>query len=173
MSGLDELLDELEGLLGEVEGLDEPVRSRVLSLLDGIDALHRLALGRLAAALEPEALDRARDGDPAVAWLLEAYAVGVDERAAAEAALETIRPYIQSHGGVVEVLDARDGVVRLRMSGACAGCTASAITLQGGIEEALREHFPGFARTEVEQDDAAPHPPPGPTLLQIEGLDRR
>ena len=167
MSGLDELLDELEGLLGEVEGLDEPVRSRVLSLLDGIDALHRLALGRLAAALEPEALDRARDGDPAVAWLLEAYAVGVDERAAAEAALDGVRPYLHSHGGDVAVLAARGGVVRVKLSGACSGCTASTVTLRRGVEEALRERFPGFTAMEVEEEDALPHPPPGPTLLQI------
>ena len=173
MSGLDQLLQRLEQLIADIEQLDEPVRDRVLELLDGIDALHRMALGRVGDALGPDEIARLRAADPAVDWLFDTYAVGVDERAAAEAALETIRPYIQSHGGVVEVLDARDGVVRLRMSGACAGCTASAITLQGGIEEALREHFPGFARTEVEQDDAAPHPPPGPTLLQIEGLDRR
>lgn len=168
MSALDELLDELEGLLGEVDRLDEPVRARVLSLLDGIDALHRLALGRLATAIGPEPLERARAGDPAVAWLLEAYAVGVDERAAAEAALDDVRPYLHSHGGDVAVLAAQGGVVRVKLSGACSGCTASTITLRRGVEEALREHFPGFAAMEVEEEDALPHPPPGPTLLQIE-----
>ena len=131
-----------------------------------------MALGRVGAQLGAEQIARLRAGDPAIDWLFDTYAVGVDERAAAEAALESIRPYIDSHGGAVEVLGAHEGVVRVRMSGACAGCTASAVTLQSGIEEALREHFPGFARVEAEQDDAAPHPPPGPQLLQIEGLDR-
>jgi Fe-S cluster biogenesis protein NfuA len=102
-----------------------------------------------------------------VAWLFEAYAVGVDERAAAEVALEAVRPYLHSHGGDVAVLDARGGVVRVRLSGACSGCTASTITLRRGVEEALRERMPGFAAMEVEEDDALPHPPPGPTLLQI------
>ncbi len=168
MSALDELLDELEGLLGEIDALEDPVRGRVLSLLDGIDALHRLALGRLAASVGPAVVERARASEPAVAWLLEAYAVGVDERAAAETALDGVRPYLHSHGGDVAVLAARAGVVRVKLSGACSGCSASTITLRRGVEEALREHFPGFAQMEVEEDDALPHPPPGPTLLQIE-----
>jgi len=139
----------------------------VLELLDGIDALHRMALGRLEGLLERGELARLRAADPAVAWLLDLYGVGVDERAAAEAALAAIRPYIHSHGGAVEVLGVREGIVRLRLTGTCAGCTASSVTLREGIEAGLREGFPGFAAIEVEQDDAPPHPPPGPTLLQI------
>lgn len=166
MPGLDDLLDELEVLLAEVDALDEPVRGRVLSLLDGIDALHRLALTRLAAAIGPQEVERARAADPAVAWLLEAYAIGIDERGAAEAALDRVRPYLHSHGGDVAVLSAAGGIVRVKLSGACSGCTASTITLRRGVEEALRERFPGFTAMEVEEDDALPHPPPGPTLLE-------
>ena len=168
MPGLDDLLDELERVLGEIDALDDAVRGRVFSLLDGIDALHRLALGRLAASVGPEAIERARGGDPAVAWLLEAYAVGVDERAAAEAALDGVRPYLHSHGGDVAVLAAEGGIVRVKLSGACSGCTASTVTLRRGVEEALRENFAGFTAMEVEEDDALPHAPPGPTLLQLE-----
>lgn len=167
MPGFDELLDELEHLLREIEALDDPVRTHVFTLLDGVDALHRQALERLGALLSAEQRDALR-GDPAVDWLFSAYSVGVDERAAAEAALETVRPYLHSHGGDVAVIDARAGIVRVRLSGACSGCTASTVTLRHGVEEALREGFPGFAGIEVEEDDAPPHPPPGPTLLQIE-----
>jgi Fe-S cluster biogenesis protein NfuA len=167
MSGLDELLDELERILAEVEMLDEPVRGRVLTLLDGVDALHRHALGRLGDLLGPAERERLAN-DPAVAWLFAAYSVGIDERAAAETALDSVRPYLHSHGGEVSVVDAQAGVVRVRLSGACSGCTASTVTLRRGVEEALREGFPGFAHMEVEEDDALPHPPPGPTLLQIE-----
>ena len=168
MPGLTQLLDELERLLVETESLDEPVRSRVFALLDAVDSLHRHALGRLAARLGPRELERLRAGDPAVAWLLDAYAAGVDERAAAEAALDAVRPYIHSHGGRLELLSAHAGVVRVRLTGACSGCTASAVTLRRGVEEALREGFPGFAAMEVEADDAPAHPPPSATLLQIE-----
>ncbi|MFP5299531.1 MAG: NifU family protein [Actinomycetota bacterium] len=168
MPDLDDLLSRLEELLVEIEGMDEPVRDRVFELLDGIDLLHRTALAAVSSALDTGTIDRLRQ-DPAAAWMLDAYGVGVDEKAAADAALEKIRPYIHSHGGRVEVLDVHLGTVRLRMSGACAGCTASAVTLQDGIEEALRENFPAFVAVEVEEDDAPPHPPPsGPSLLQIQ-----
>ncbi len=171
MTSFDELLDRLEQLVAEVDAWEEPRRGSVLELLDGIDSMHRMALGRLVRSLDASLLDRVR-ADGAVAWLLDAYGLGVDQRAAADAALEQIRPYIHSHGGEVEVLDAADGVVSLRLSGACAGCTASAETLREGVEEALRAHMPGFARMEVQEDEARPHPPPTATLLQIRPLQR-
>jgi Fe-S cluster biogenesis protein NfuA len=169
VSSLPDLLGRLEELLAELDELDEPGRGLVSELLDGLDALHRSALKRLVAGLDPVTLERVR-GDGAVAWLLDAYGVGIDERAAADAAVDSIRPYIHSHGGKVEVIDAQDGVVSLRLAGACSGCTASAITLREGVEEALREGFPGFVRLEVEEDRAEPHAPPAATLLQIAPL---
>jgi Fe-S cluster biogenesis protein NfuA len=126
-----------------------------------------MALAHLAAALGDAALPQLRQSHPAVAWLFDAYNVGVDERAAAEAALEPVLPYIHSHGGTVEVLDASGGIVRLRLSGSCSGCTASAVTLTDSISEALRDGYPGFVRVEAEQDDAAAHPPPVVALVQI------
>jgi Fe-S cluster biogenesis protein NfuA len=163
----DELLDRLELLLARLSELDAPVRDEVFELLDGIDLLHRTALGHLGEALGVEGVERLRSAHFAIDWLFDAYAVGVDELAAAEAALEQIRPFIHSHGGEVEVLGVEQGVVALRMSGACSGCTSSAETLRDGIVEALREGFPGFVDVAVEEDHAAAHPPPGPTLVQI------
>jgi Fe-S cluster biogenesis protein NfuA len=165
---LDGILDRFEILLGELEAWEEPHRSMAFELLQQVDAVHRFALARLGDHLGPDALAQLRAADAAVAWLLDAYAVGVDERAAAEQALGPVLDYVHSHGGQVSVLEVRDGVVRLRMSGECSGCTASAVTLREGVERALRDGFPGFDRMEVEEDlQAPPHPPPGPTLLQI------
>jgi Fe-S cluster biogenesis protein NfuA len=160
------LLDRLEELLADVDALDEPLRERVLELLDGVDAVHRLALTRLAAALGGE-LPALRRGDAAVDWLFEAYGVGVDDVAAATAALDPVRPYIAEHGGDVEVLGVESGVVRLRLTGACSGCTSASETLRHGVEQALRENLPGFVAMDVERDEAAPHPPPTQVLLQI------
>ncbi len=173
MSDLAALLDRLEALLGQLEGFDEQVRAPVFEMLDGIDAVHRLALGRLAQAVGDTELDRLRGADPAIAWLLDAYGAGVDEHRAADRALDSIRPYIEGHGGRVELLGVEDGVVALRLSGACSGCTASAETLREGVVEVLVEGFPGFARMEVEEDPtAAVHAPPGATLLQIDPIPR-
>ncbi|MDP8969869.1 MAG: NifU family protein [Actinomycetota bacterium] len=159
----------LEELFAEIDEMDDSVKAPVFEALDHVDALHRTALFHLEHALGTESLEALRDAHPAIAWLLEAYGIGLDERGAAEAALESIRPYIHSHGGEVEILDVTGGIVRVKMSGSCSGCTASAITLKEGVEEALREGYPGFVDLEVEEEEDAPaHPPPGATLLQIQ-----
>ena len=167
LAALGPLLDRLEELLADVEGLDEPVRDRVFELLDGVDAVHRLAMTRLADALG-EQLRPLRRQDAAVDWLFEAYGVGVDDVDAADAALDQVRPYLHEHGGEVEVLGVQHGVVRVRLSGACSGCTSASETLRHGVEEALREGLPGFVSMDVAPDDgAAAHPPPTQVLLQI------
>lgn len=66
-----------------------------------------------------------------------------------ENALDTIRPAIAQDGGNVEVLDIEDGVVTLRMMGACGGCPMSTMTLKQGIEQRLREMVPGIVRVDA------------------------
>jgi Fe-S cluster biogenesis protein NfuA len=177
---LEAILDRLhEGLAG-LERLDEPARGEILGFLDDLEQLHRTGLQRLAELLGADDVPRLRDSDSVVAWLFDAYGVGVDERAEAEAALqEEVLPYIHSHGGTLEVLDVTDGVVRVRMAGSCSGCTGSTVTLRNGVEQALQQGMPGFAALEVEEDEepAAPHPPPaspqpppGATTLPIQAV---
>ena len=59
-----------------------------------------------------------------------------------EAALAQVRPALQADGGDVELIDVNDGVVKLRLTGACGGCPMAAMTLQHGIERVLKEHIP-------------------------------
>ncbi len=61
-----------------------------------------------------------------------------------EQALDTLRPYISSHRGSVEVVDfdEEDGKLLLRLGGTCHGCSASTITLKQGIESRLRQMVP-------------------------------
>lgn len=61
-----------------------------------------------------------------------------------EETLDTLRPYIASHRGHVEVVDfdEGDGTLLLRLGGTCAGCSASTITLKQGIEIRLRQMVP-------------------------------
>lgn len=57
--------------------------------------------------------------------------------------LNLIRPAVQSDGGDVELVEVTpDGVVRIRLHGACVGCPSSTMTLQLGIERNLKEHVP-------------------------------
>jgi Fe-S cluster biogenesis protein NfuA len=58
-------------------------------------------------------------------------------------ALEKIRPTLQADGGDVELVDVdMDGVVRVRLQGACAGCPMSQMTLRNGIERVLKKEVP-------------------------------
>ncbi|MCB9836382.1 MAG: NifU family protein [Phycisphaera sp.] len=57
--------------------------------------------------------------------------------------LNLIRPAVQSDGGDVELIDiSADGVVKIRLHGACVGCPSSSVTLKLGIERNLKEHIP-------------------------------
>ncbi len=167
LATLGPLLDRLEELLAEAQTYEQPARDGLFEILDGVDALHRLAITRLAAAIGDDA-KKIAEQDAAVGWLFEAYGVGVDDVASAVHALEPMQPYLTEHGGAVEVLAVANGVVRLRMAGACSGCTSAAVTLREGVEEALREGLTGFVAIDVEPDEGDAHPPPGPTLLQIQ-----
>ncbi len=57
-------------------------------------------------------------------------------------ALDKIRPMLQADGGDVELVDVEDGVVKVRLQGACAGCPMSQMTLKNGIEKMLKEKIP-------------------------------
>jgi Fe-S cluster biogenesis protein NfuA len=61
-----------------------------------------------------------------------------------EQTLDTLRPYIASHRGQVEIVDfdEADGVLLLRLAGTCHGCSASSVTLRQGIEARLRQMVP-------------------------------
>ncbi len=58
------------------------------------------------------------------------------------AALEKARPALQADGGDVELVDVKDGVVTVRLTGACGGCPMSAMTLKMGVERLVREEVP-------------------------------
>jgi Fe-S cluster biogenesis protein NfuA len=59
-----------------------------------------------------------------------------------EAALAKIRPALQADGGDVELVGVDDGVVKVSLKGACAGCPVSTMTLKMGIERVLKEEIP-------------------------------
>ena len=59
-----------------------------------------------------------------------------------EAVLEEIRPALQADGGDVELVGVTEGVVKVRLKGACSGCPMSTMTLKQGIERLLKERLP-------------------------------
>jgi Fe-S cluster biogenesis protein NfuA len=63
-------------------------------------------------------------------------------------AINQIRPSLQADGGDVELVDVVDGVVKVRLKGACSGCPMSTMTVKNGIERFLKEQIPGVVSVE-------------------------
>ncbi len=67
-----------------------------------------------------------------------------------EAALEKIRPALLADGGDIELIDVSDGIVKVRLTGACAGCPMSTMTLKSGVERILKEQIPEIKAVEAQ-----------------------
>lgn len=68
-------------------------------------------------------------------------------------ALKTIRPYLQSDGGDVQLVQVtEDGIVEVKLLGACGSCPMSQMTLRAGIERALMRNIPEIRRVEATFD---------------------
>ncbi len=67
-----------------------------------------------------------------------------------EAALDKIRPSLQADGGDVELVEiTKNGIVKVRLQGACQGCPMSQMTLKGGIERVLKREIPAVKAVEA------------------------
>jgi Fe-S cluster biogenesis protein NfuA/nitrite reductase/ring-hydroxylating ferredoxin subunit len=152
-----DLLERVQELTERVDELPDP-RARQLAqeLVAGVIAMYGDGLTRImeviAGSREAGAtiLDQLSQ-DGAVASLLlihDLYPISLEERVLE--ALDTVRPYMESHGGNVELVELRDGVAHLALQGSCNGCAASRATLETAIEQALEEHAPDLAGLEVE-----------------------
>ncbi len=64
------------------------------------------------------------------------------------AVLEKVRPMLQADGGDVELVAVADGVVQVRLKGACSGCPMSQMTLKNGIERLLKKEIPQIVSVE-------------------------
>ena len=85
----------------------------------------------------------------------------LDLRTRVEGALESVRPYMRSHGGGVELVGVSGDTVRIRLQGHCQGCPSSLVTLKLAVEKAIYEAAPDVSAIEVDDPpDAAPAVPP-------------
>jgi len=160
---VDALLEDLEGAIGAV-----PVDTAI-ELVQALLDLYGEGLARMvahvAAVDDDGALAGAFASDELVSHLLLLHGlhpVPLEQRV--RGALDEVRPYLESHGGDVELLGIEDGVVRVAMRGSCDGCASSAMTLKLAIEDAIHKAAPDVEEV-VADGAAAPAPAP---LLQIE-----
>src|SRR5215213_887733 len=133
----------MEALLGEIETLSDPnARSKAAEVVQVLLELYGEGLARMmevvAQGEERERTFEAFAGDELVSHLLLLHGLHpLDVETRILQALEEVRPYLQSHGGNVELLGVEGGVARLRMQGSCSGCPSSTMTLKLAIEEAV------------------------------------
>jgi Fe-S cluster biogenesis protein NfuA/nitrite reductase/ring-hydroxylating ferredoxin subunit len=113
-------------------------------------------------------------GDELVSSLLLVHGLHpYDVTTRVENALESVRPYLGSHGGDVELLDVtEDGVARLRLLGSCDGCPSSSVTLTLAVEGAVEAAAPEITTIEVETSDGEDGAGKGP-LISVDSLRSR
>ncbi|MGY4651961.1 NifU family protein [Mycobacterium sp. URHB0021] len=167
--------DRIQTLLDATAAGGAAAHERAAQLVGEVTDLYGAGLARMlriAAAADPALVERFADDD-LVASLMLVHGLhphGVARRI--EDALDSVRPYLGSHGGDVTLLDILDGpdgqVVRLQFAGSCKSCPSSAVTLELTVDDAVRAAAPEIASIEVVATQEAKAA--SPSLIPAESL---
>jgi Fe-S cluster biogenesis protein NfuA len=152
---------EARELVARIDALLEHTQD--VELVQSLVTLYGEGLARMVAHDPERAAGLA--GDELVSHLLLLHGLHphpLEDRV--RSALDEVRPYLEQHGGDVELLSVDGGVARLRLQGSCNGCPSSTATLKLAIEDAIQRAAPDIER--IEAEGAVEPAPPG--LLQIE-----
>ena len=174
--GLQERAARMEILLGEIESLQDPnARAKAAEVVQVLLELYGEGLARMMEVVgqgnERERIFEALAEDELVSHLLLLHGLHpLDLETRVVQALEEVRPYLQSHGGNVELLGVEGGVARVRLQGSCDGCPSSTVTLKLAIEEAVMKAAPDLEGIEAE---GVAEPKPAPTLVAGPTLRRK
>jgi Fe-S cluster biogenesis protein NfuA len=160
--------DRIEELVARMETTGDPaIRAVAQELLQAVIELHGVALDRILDAVAglpsgEKALETVA-ADELVANVLSLHGIHpVDLERRIATALEKARPYLQSHGGNVELVSIDEGSsVHVRLQGTCGSCSSSTETLKNKVENAIYEAAPEVALVIAE---SAPAPPKLVTL---------
>ncbi len=147
----EQLIARVQELTGRLEDLDDPAcRALAEELTSAVVQMYGAGLERIVE-LADEATRGEMAKDDLVAGLLmihDLYPVPIEERVAE--ALDTVRPYMESHGGNVELVGIENGIAKLRLEGSCKSCRASSATLELAVRQALEEAAPDLDGMDVE-----------------------
>jgi Fe-S cluster biogenesis protein NfuA len=150
-------IEQIETLIQSIEQSADPTtRACAQALIQAVLDLHGAGFSRIREQLgeagEPgRSLLDAMARDDLVGSLLMLHGLHpLDLESRVQQALESVRPFLHTHGGEVELVGVVDGVVRLRMQGSCKGCPSSADTLKNRVEEAIVAAAPDATSIEVE-----------------------
>jgi Fe-S cluster biogenesis protein NfuA/nitrite reductase/ring-hydroxylating ferredoxin subunit len=155
--------DRIESLLDALGAGGAVARGRAEELVRQVTELYGAGLARILeilhdrGQLDDATLD-ALTADELVSSLLVIHGLHPqDLETRVAAALESVRPYLGSHGGDVDLMDiSPEGVVRLRLLGTCQGCPSSSVTLKFAVEEAIESAAPEVTGIEVVEEESRP-----------------
>lgn len=163
------LVADVEELLARLDELpDDPARELASELMAALLALYGAGLERIVeevAARDDGSIAAALAGDELVAHVLMLHGlhpVPLADRV--RGAIEDVRPFLESHGGNVELVAIEEPTVRLRLQGSCHGCPSSQATLKLALQEAIVKAAPEIETVVAQEDPVAA--PAG--LVQIE-----
>ena len=167
----EEIAKRVDEALEAVDKLgDDSAKKAAQDLKTAVEDLHRSGLVTIVRKLKSE--DVTREAllelveQPEVRTLFTIHGIiKQDINVQITKVLEYVRPYMQSHGGDVEYVGFENGVAKVRMMGACNGCSQSAVTLREGVEEALVDNVDDVSSVEVVPNE------PAPALVQIESIE--
>ena len=164
--------DRIQTLLDASSSGGAAARERAEQLVREVTDLYGAVLERMmgvAVAADP-GLARRFAADDLVASLLLVHGLhpyDVERRVAD--ALDSVRPYLGSHGGDVSLLGVHDSVVRLQFQGSCKTCPSSSVTLELAVEDAVRAAAPEISSIEV----IAAEKDSGPSVIPADALMTR
>jgi Fe-S cluster biogenesis protein NfuA/nitrite reductase/ring-hydroxylating ferredoxin subunit len=168
---LQDLAKRVDTTVAAIRELEGEAREKALAMKTAVEKFHKSALTRVIQLLKAdprgkELLFEMVDEPEIFAMLSMHGLIRPDLTSRVRCVIENVRPYMQSHGGDVELLEVTADTVKLRLAGSCNGCSQSAVTLRNGVEEALRESVPEIAQIEVAPNE------PGPALISVESLTK-
>lgn len=163
--------DRVEKLAARLEQANDPeTRATALELVQSVIELHGAALqaliDRCVATPEGERiLDEALQDDLVSSMFLLHNLHPDDLETRVLRGIESVRPYLQSHGGDCELAGVDNGIVRLRLHGSCGSCPSSSLTLKNAVEEALFQAAPDIR--EIIAENAVVEPTVTSNLVMI------
>jgi nitrite reductase/ring-hydroxylating ferredoxin subunit/Fe-S cluster biogenesis protein NfuA len=158
---LEALAERVDQATSEVHALDDDSRTRALNLKHAVEAFHKAGLTRIVRRLRDD--PRGKEllfelvDDPLIYALFVMHGIiRADPVTRVTQVLETVRPYLHSHGGDVELVEVRGDTVSIRLHGACNGCSQSAAALRQGVEEAILGQIAEIKQVEVVPSEPSP-----------------
>jgi nitrite reductase/ring-hydroxylating ferredoxin subunit/Fe-S cluster biogenesis protein NfuA len=168
---IDALAARVDEALRASAALDGNARKVAEEVRESIEAVHRAVLVTIVRRLRQDDAGRAAlyelVDDPLVHTVFSLHGiVRADPASRARAALESVRLGLQSHGGDVELVRVEEGTAYVRLSGACNGCSMSAVTMRSTVEQALLGADASVTAVEVLPSE------PGPALIPLSAVGR-